>query len=203
MKIILVSLKLALATSVIVVAIGPTASRSQSFGFPGTISSAGALWYVSDNMSGIVTTPGDPGPGGFGFSDAEFATATDGIDAYDGGFLMRINGTLFKSPGNANLSGSVLTSATGSFSGIDSQVQFTFYSSRSLVRALYSFTNPSQSPINATLRWEVNLGSDAATTVAANSGDSGNNALNRWLVTTDGGNGDLVNTLVRWAISIR
>ena len=70
---------------------------------------------------------------------------------------MRINGTLFKSPGNASLSGNVLTSGTANYSGLSSQVQFTFDSSRPLVRALYSFTNPSQSPINATLSWEVNL----------------------------------------------
>ena len=80
MKTSLASFNLILMVGVLALAGRPASSPAQSFGFPGTVSAAGAQWYVSDNMTAIVATPGNPGPGGFGFSDADFANAAAGLD---------------------------------------------------------------------------------------------------------------------------
>lgn len=197
MKIRSASLNAGLLVGTIALAGLPASSPATAFSFPGTITSGGVNWYVSGNINGVVPVQGNPGTGGFGFSDAEFANAAAGLDAYDGGFVMRINGVLFTA--SATLNGSVLTSGTASYAGLTSQAEFRFDLTRPIVRSLYSFTNPSQAPINAIFRWEVNLGSDAGTVVrATSSGDGAVDASDRWIVTSDSGTGDAVNTLVRY-----
>ena len=196
MKTLLASSNLAVAAVVVIFA----GSAVAQYTFPNTVTRAGAQWYVSDNINGVVPTQGNPGPGGFGFSDAEFTDPAGGLDAYDGGFVMRINGVLFAPPsGGATMNGNVLNSGTANYAGLSSQAEFWFDQSRPIVRSLYSFSNSSQAPITATFRWEVNLGSDANTTVrGTSSGDAVSDLTDRWLVTTDNNSGDLVNTLVRY-----
>ena len=177
--------------------LGPAALAQYSF--PNTISAAGANWYISDNMTGVVVQQGNPGPGGFGFSDAEFANA-GGLDAYDGGFLMRINNTLFVAPpATTSFGGNVLSTGASSLGNLTARAEFWFDPTRPLVRSLYSFTNPTGVSNTYTFRWEVNLGSDSATTVrGTSSGDNLVDLSDRWLVSTDNNGGDVVNTLVRY-----
>ena len=82
---------------------------------------------------------------------------------------------------------------------LTARTEFWFDTTRPLVRSLYSFTNPTGTTNSYTFRWEVNLGSDSATTVQmTSSGDGLVDLADRWLVSTDNNSGDLVNTLVRY-----
>jgi len=181
----------------------PILASAAPFAYPGSVPSGGdATWYVSDNINGVVPVQGNPGPGGFGFSDAEFNDPASGGDAYDGGFVMRINNTLFAGPVNgATLNGNTLSSGSTTYSGVSVQAQFWFDPNAPIIRSLYSFSNPSATATNISLRWEVNLGSDTTTTLAGSTtGGATATAADHWLVTSDGGNGDLVNTLVRYGM---
>jgi hypothetical protein len=178
------------------------AGKALAYNFPDTITTAGAIWSPSDTVTAIVPTQGNPGPGGFGLSEGEFANLASGRDAYDGAFGMRINTTAFASSINgATLSsaayGMVLNSSVANY-GVDAQVQFTFFNNLPIVRALYSFTNTGAAA-TLNMKWEMNLGSDAATKIERTStGGAALTAADRWVVSSDAGAGDLVNTLVRY-----
>jgi hypothetical protein len=175
--------------------------RAQNYTYPNTITVGNASWIPSDNIVPIVTTPGNGGSGGFGLSDAYFANAGSGLDAFDSAFAMGINGTLFApSSSAATYANNTLNSGLATFQNYTAQAQFTFYQSMPIVRGLYTFHNTSASPVTLRLNWQVNLGSDNNTTIrGTSSGGSGMVANgDRWFVSSDTGQGGAIDTVVRF-----
>jgi hypothetical protein len=186
--------KLFLAASLSVCSLLPFAADAD---FPYTAAGPGVQWYISDNMlPNSATTPPN---GGLALSDADFNNASLGLDAYDGAFAIKVNGSYFVAPSTATLSGTVFDSGLVTSGPLNVQVKYSFMQNKPIVRAIYSFT--ATAPSTNVVSWDVNLGSDANTTIRATSGNanSGPVALSdRWFVSTDNGKGDAINTIVRW-----
>ena len=186
--------KLVLATSLSACSLAPLVARAD---FSYTATGPGVQWYISDNMlPNSATTPPN---GGLALSDADFNTLGQGLDAYDGAFAIKVNGSYFVAPSTATLNSTVFNSGVVSSGALNVQVTYSFMQNKPIVRALYSFT--ATAPTTNVVSWDVNLGSDANTTIRATSSNanSGPVALSdRWFVSTDNGNGDAINTIVRW-----
>lgn len=85
-------------------------------------------------------------------------------------------------------------------SGLTVNMRYDFLTTESTERTFVSFTNPSQSPISASITYTANFGSDGDTVVnATSSGDAVFTTADRWLVTSDGNESDPVNTTVLWS----
>lgn len=164
---------------------------------PLTIHAGGANWYMVNNTSG--NTSGS----GLGLSEASLVGPPTRSDAYDGAFVMSVDGTLFQNPtGSVDLTGTTVTSGTVVMSGLTVSEQFYFDTASATVRAVYSYANPSASAITVTVGWSQNLGSDSATQiVTTSSGDTTLDAADRWVITEpnpSSGQGDPVLTFVRY-----
>jgi hypothetical protein len=186
--------QLVLAASLSVCSLAPFAAHAN---FPYTATGPGVQWYISDNM--LPNSATAPPNGGLALSDADFNSASQGLDAYDGAFAIKVNGSYFVAPSTATLSGGVFDSGLVTSGPLNVQVRYSFMQNKPIVRAIYSFT--ATAPTTANVSWDVNLGSDANTTIRATSANanSGPVALSdRWFVSTDNGNGDAINTIVRW-----
>ena len=83
--------------------------------------------------------------------------------------------------------------------GVDAQIQYRFYPARPLVRALFSLTNTTGSPIIVDPVILGDYGSDGNTTVRATSdGDTVIENSDFWYITDDNGNGDTRITTTRY-----
>ena len=174
---------------------------AQNYTYPNTITVGNANWYPSDNIVPIITTQGNGGTGGFGLSDADFVNPAAGLDAYDSGFAMGINGSLFApSSSAATFANNIFNSGVATYQGYTAQAQLTFYQSMPIVRALYTFHNTSASSVTLRLNWQMNLGSDANTAIRGTSSGGNGSVANgdRWFVSSDSGQGGAINTLVRF-----
>jgi hypothetical protein len=144
---------------------------------------SGIQWHIANNTDGIPLAGT-----GLGITDATQTAGAGGhSDAYDGAFVLSVNGVVFKNPDAiVDLTGSTVTSDPVVLSGLTTTVEYFFSTSSPTIRALYSFKNPSSSPITASLRWNSDLGSDASTIIETTT--NGNNTLeasDRWLITSD------------------
>ena len=148
----------------------------------------GAQWDVSNqNYSG------DPSGAVFNISDASFGGASD---AYDSGWLVSVNGTYFSAT-TVDLEGTSVSAPSSSMSGLNVSVKYYFAPNSAVARILVTLQNPTAAPIAASVGTATNFGSDSGTTLQMTS--SGDNSLttgDRWLVTSDGGPSDPVNTSV-------
>src|SRR5262249_21297231 len=125
----------------------------------------GMSYFISNN-----TFATDPNKRGLGITDATQAVAPGLSDAYDGAFVLEVNGVAFKDPdGVVDLTGSTLTSDVVTLSGLQTQVQYFFDPNSPTVRVLFSFTNPSANTIAVVATVDSDLGSDGATTIEASS----------------------------------
>ena len=151
-------------------------------------------WTVFNDIGNGPRACSAPAPG-FGFEDAGFPSPND---AYDGGWLISVNGVRFADPdGIVDLTGNVLTAGPAAMSGLNVSVQHYFSATDQLVRVMVFLQNPTGAPISAAVNATTNFGSDATSVVnATSSGDALVSLADRWLVTSDGGPTDEVNTLV-------
>jgi FG-GAP-like repeat len=160
---------------------------------PHNVVAGGYTWKVSNNTFATNAAAGR----GLGITEASKTGGTL-TDAYDGAFIFRINGTVFKDPsGTVDLSGTTLTSNLTTVGGLQTSIEYFFVPTTSVVRALVTLTNPGTTAVTAAVQWENNLGSDDNTTVDASS--NGNTTLentDRWFV-SDNDPGDPALTFVR------
>ncbi len=169
------------------------------FALPVTVTTGGAKWSVSNSTSGPFV--GQNGSvDAFGISDASLTGPGRG-DAYDGAFIMAVNGVTYADPdGTVDLTGTTVTSDPATLFGLNVSVQYYFDPATATIRALYTFTNPTANTISATASVGHDLGSDSDT-IIENTSD-GNNLLDsndRFLITSDGTvGGDPVLTFVRF-----
>ena len=168
-----------------------TLPQSLSNGFGST------QWFI-DNISG--TSTGLPFTGSC--SGAPGVSVNDGIgptgagDAYDKAWSVWVNNTqVVQSAGD--LTGSTLTMNPVVISGLSVTLQYFAVPGAALLRTLVTLHNPTGSPIAATVQVPVNLGSDSGTIIqGTSSGDTTVTTADRWIVSSDSGPSDAVNTLV-------
>ena len=176
--------------------IAPVANRvPQPFPFSVTAGPNGTVWTLSNNGgtgAGPFTGNCFSGPG---VSVDEGETATSG-DAYDVAYTLWIDGAIF-AVGTADVAGTTVTAGPLTMSGLTVTRQLFFSPTRQVVRVLDSFQNPTAATVGVLIQTPVNFGSDAGTEVhATSSGDLVFTTADRWLVTSDGGPSDPVNTTV-------
>ncbi|GIW44051.1 MAG: hypothetical protein KatS3mg077_1333 [Candidatus Binatia bacterium] len=131
----------------------------------------------------------------FGIDDADSASGND--DAFDIAWTVWIDGTAFVAPATVDLTGTTLLAGPVTMSGLNVWVQYFFSTTHQAARILVIMQNTGSAPINATVQVPINFGSDSDTQVeATSSGDTTVSTADRWVVTSDGGIGDPVNTTV-------
>jgi hypothetical protein len=169
------------------------------FNLPNTVHAGVASWYVSNSTLAVTSVTGLGIAGAIipGFSTGPPTTVHHGLyifahhieGAYSGAFLMTVNGAVFKNPtGAVDLTGTTLTSATVTMSGLATTVQFYFDPATPTIRAVYSFTNSGAIPITASIQWQNYLGYTAGSPiVATSSGGPSETAADRWVITVGTG----------------
>lgn len=198
--------RLRLAAAVVTAAGGLFgAARSARAGGNATISAAGASWFIRNSGSGPGTAPfltppcaaanrparDVKAPAGTGagcamnITSASTATQTD---AYDGFFLMAVNGTQYRDPDG--VFATTATSVSGSpttIAGLTVSGDYQFFTTAPVVRAIYTYTNPTAAPITVTVAMGYNVGSDGSTIVQATAdGDLLVETNDAWQVSSEG-----------------
>ncbi len=113
-------------------------------------------------------------------------------EGYFGAFAMTVNGSTYYVPnGVMDVSGKVYSSHTSkTMSGLGVNAQFFFDTASPTLRAIYTYTNNSGSPITATIQWANQLyisSQTPVTTFATSSNDHAESAADRWVMTHAGG----------------
>jgi hypothetical protein len=167
----------------------------------------GAIWQVQNTCgtsNGLPVGGAVDGSPGLCINDAFLGTD---FDAFDGALEVWVNDAIFVAPALVDLTGQTLTAGPVLMSGLNVTVQ---YQATTLagatgptLRTLASFQNPSAGPLTVTVKWVSNLGSDANTTTE---GTANGNAIysdnDAWVVSSDNGEFDAVNTFVFFGPSI-
>jgi hypothetical protein len=198
--------KLAAASSLGVAGLlgGGFSARAATTAIPFSLTRGGAYWYGIGNSFGdhsfaaatlllctttthcSTNTNGIPvGSEPFGITSATTGSRSDAFDSMLG---MSVDGAAFVAPGGVvDLTGDTVFAGPVSLSGLSTDVRYEFFSNRPAVRALYSFANPSGSPIDATVVIGGEYGSDDDAIVQdTSSGDAVITAADGWYVTSDG-----------------
>lgn len=164
---------------------------------PQTVNAGTTSWFVADEGStGGGPFVGGGCPGGPGLTIVDATIPSHG-DPFDNAYQLFIDGTIFTVGATVDVTGTTLTAGPATFSGLEVRYEMYFSPTVQAARLLATFSNPTASPISATIEVPVNFGSDGGTTVeATSSGDTSYTAADRWLVTSDSGPGDPVNTTV-------
>lgn len=140
----------------------------------------------------------------FGINDAQFTNGTASFgDAFDNALLLAVDGNLFINPdATIDLTGDTVTSdvVTDIVPGVDAQIQYQFYTTRPVVRALYSLTNTTGAPIAVDPVVLSDYGSDTNTTTrSTSSGDTTIDNADFWYI-TDEDNSDPRITTTRYGM---
>lgn len=118
-----------------------------------SVSAGGAFWFLS-NSTGITSSPA--------LGIFASISASGSLPAYSPGFVMTVNGTGYTVPnGIMDVSGTLYSShAPLTMSGLTVNAQFYFDTGSPTVRAIYTYTNNTASPISVTVQWQNNLASE-------------------------------------------
>jgi len=157
----------------------------------------------SSIFSPLTTLPGATGDRAWGISDA---TTASGGDAFDGFAGITVNGVAFNQPNNmvdfaTTGDGGFLTTITpADIGGIDTSLDYFFDDSSPTARVFATFTNNNANAESVEVAYGGDLGSDGNTTLEDTStGDSTfESGLDRWIISSDDGDGDPVLTFVRF-----
>jgi hypothetical protein len=108
-------------------------------------------------------------------------------DAFDNGLTLWVDDVIYVSPDTVDVTGATLTSGPVAMSGLNVSVQ---YDAATMVtpvlRALYTFENPTAAQIDTVIKVLSNFGSDGNTgVVGTSSGDTTFDTGDRWVVTSD------------------
>ena len=180
-------------------------ARAASTAIPLDVTRSSAVWSGVDNnnsfpsSSDVTTTNGavyvTDTTTGFGISDANIgggggSRGSSHGDAFDNALILSVDGNLFVNPDTSvDLTGDTVTSDTVAIiAGVNAQVRYNFFPGRPLVRALFSLTNTTGSPISVNAAVLGDYGSDSGTTVRATSnGDTVIDGADLWYITDDVG----------------
>jgi len=170
----------------------------QVVGINAFITGGGAVWNVRNDLG---TTNGLPLGGisnagsGFGITDARLDT-TNQVDAFDNGIMVWVNDELFVAPAAPQITPISVAADPAFMSGLQVSVDYLAIQSDPILRTQAVFTNPSSSPITATITLTTNVGSDDGTQViGTSSGDTTFTTADHWIITDDSsaGGGDPTN----------
>lgn len=131
-------------------------------------------------------------PNGFFVDDA--ILIPDRKDAFDGFWIMSINGTVVNPAAPMSLiRGLTRTSVTAppvTIAGLQVSQRYTTFQLTSVLRVVLTLTNPTGAPVNVVARATGNFGSDTNTTIAGTSnGDTAATTLDHWVTTFDSSQG--------------
>jgi hypothetical protein len=156
-------------------------------------------WNIT-NTGGTDT--GGPYTGGCNSSagvivnDATGPTGTG--DAFDNAWGIWVNGTGV-AQANGDLTGTTLTMSPTTVSGLNVTIQYYAVPGIALLRTLVTLQNPTAATIAATVDVPVNYGSDSNSVIqGTSSGDLAVTTADRWVVSSDSGPSDPVNTTGAW-----
>ena len=122
------------------------------------------------------------------FNTISTNTGSDSLnDAFDGVLGLNVNGTDFNNPdGDVDLTGTTVTTDIATIAGLEVEVQYHFFPTRPLVRAVFTFTNPTAAAIALTATTGGDLGSDGGTEPQATSdSDTLIEDTDLWYITSD------------------
>ena len=126
----------------------------------------------------------------------------DKTDPFDSALTLWVNDAQYVSPDTVDVTGETLTSGPVTMSGLDVTVQYYAASTTPVLRALFTFHNPTAAEIDADVKVLSNFGSDALTGArGTSSGDASlSGFVDRWVVTSDDPTtpGDAVVGLAYW-----
>lgn len=147
----------------------------------------GTHWYIGNTYCAS----------GFGLADAWI---NDYSDAYDDAWVFSVDGVGVDAPtGMVDLTGSILTTPKVSRSGLNTYVQHYYSPTSSLARVMLVMQNPGNSARTVNVATAVNFGSDSGTVYRmTSSGDGVVSVDDRWIVSSDQGQWDPVNTSVMY-----
>lgn len=197
------------------------AARSARAGSSVTITQGGATWYVHNSGSGPGTAPFNTSCGGgvrATRGEAKTPVAPQGTgngcamnitsastaaqsDAYDGFFLMAVNGTQYRDPdGVFTTTATSVSGSPATIAGLTVSGDYQFFTTAPVVRAIYTYTNPTAAPITVAVAMGYNVGSDKSTLINATAdGDLVVETNDAWQVSSEGDpSGDPVVTLSRF-----
>jgi hypothetical protein len=190
---------LRLIAVVAALAAGPVApALAAPVGFPQDLVAGGGTWQVRNNCGTDNGLPvGGTVDGSPGLCILDAALAAD-IDAFSRALEVWVDDTIFVAPALVDLTGQTLTAGPVTMSGLDVTVQYRASSTGgTTLRTLASFQNPAAIPVTATVKWVSNVGAGPAQTIEGTA--NGNASFSRndaWVVSSDGAEGDAVNTFV-------
>jgi hypothetical protein len=140
------------------------------------------LPYTGTCNSGVgVTVQDATGPTGAG-------------DAFDNAYEMFVNNTVVAQT-TGDLTGSTLTMNPVTITGLNVTLQYFAVPGVALLRTLVTLHNPTGSTIATRLDVPVNFGSDAGSIIqTTSSGDTTITTADRWVISSDSGPSDPVNT---------
>ena len=155
-------------------------------------------WYIYNNggtSTGAPFTGSCSGGPGLVIVDANSASGAG--DAFDNAYQIFVNGSIVNNS-TVDLTGTTLTLGPVSMA-VNVTVQYHFFTDKSLGRITVFLYNPTGSPVDVTVQVPVNFGSDGGTILrATSSGDLIVTTADRWIVTSDSGPSDPVNTTVMY-----
>lgn len=179
--------------------LGGGSARAASTATGLTVTRGAVVWTEIGNnssfpsSSSVTTTNGatySTDTTGFGIADATFSNGTDTFsDAFDNALQLAVDGNLFINPdATIDLTGDTVTSdvVTNIVAGVNAQIQYRFFTSRPVVRALFTLTNTTGSPISVDPVVLSDYGSDTNTVVRSTSdGDTTVENSDFWYITDE------------------
>ncbi len=173
--------KLKLTVAALAIATASLCAHAATVGTSQTIATTiGAEWYTG---SGLGLTIVDASSGERG-------------DAFDDGWYVRVNGAYYN-PESVDLTGTTMTGPVIGMSGLNVSTQYYFAPNSAVARILVTLHNPGSVPVAATVDVPTNYGSDGGTIYrATSSGDAAITTTDRWIISSDGGFSDPINTSV-------
>lgn len=170
--------------------------------------SAGVLseWSVY-NTSSIVENSCEGSDPGLSISDATYDVDGDSMgDAFDYGLTFWVDGTHLAAPESWDVESGALgeetvdraVTATGIDAGdLDATVEYRAQTGSQTLRTILWLDNPTEETLESTVTLATNVGADSDNGVrGSSSGDTELTDADRWVVTSDGGPWDPVNTHV-------
>lgn len=119
-------------------------------------------------------------------SSASFPTVSGSsslTDAFDGALGLVVNGIPFNNPdGDVDLTGTTVTTDIASISGLDVQVEYHFFTTRRVVRAMFTFTNPTAADISLTALTGGQTGRSSNFPQATSDGDTTIEDSDQWYI---------------------
>lgn len=150
---------------------------------------------ITDNglpVGGVCATAA-PGAGA-SIDDASLATPASS-DAFDFASLLFVNNS--QVGGVRALTGNSVSFAPSTVGGLTRNMRYDVLTTEATLRVVFTLTNTTGAPITTPVNYVGNFGSDGGTVINGSfTGDTLFTTADEWIVTSDGSNGDPVNTSV-------